>query len=318
MFICAHLWLTPRRCSLVLICGFAFALAPGWARQGDRGRICYVRQDGQDYNLHVMDAAGKNDRLLPNQPGKVNAMPAWSPNGQLIAFISGPTVQGPEFGLYVMEDDGKNVRRLAAKESMVSSPAWSPDNQRLLFLSTRGTTRYLLSVQVADDEVEEVPLEIRPLMAPFFAPDGRQIAVTASSNERDRVSWQMYTTTMLGAPPVKQTSGPGPCYGGPAGWSPDGKTMVFVSLDAPPKVPHLHLWNLDAKEEKHLIDLKLPPDVPAEWSRAGWAPDGKSVVVSHLGTAAKSALWSVTLDGTPRRLSAPDAPASFMPVVSRN
>ena len=55
-------------------------------------------------------------------------VPAWSPDGQLIAF--GSSQNG--IGIYVMDADGQNLRKLGG---FGGCPVWSPDGQKIAFHS---------------------------------------------------------------------------------------------------------------------------------------------------------------------------------------
>src|SRR5262249_50779874 len=61
--------------------------------------------------------------------------PAWSPDGEQIAFMS---TRDQTYGIYIMDANGRNVRRLTAPWRNGYSPAWSPDGQRIAFMSTQG------------------------------------------------------------------------------------------------------------------------------------------------------------------------------------
>lgn len=273
-----------------------------------RGRICYTRLQGTNYDLHVMKADGTNDRAVPNLPGKVNWLADWSPDGTELAFLSGPSIQRQDFGLYAIQPGGGDIRRLAQTEGMVGAPAWSRDGQSIYFVSDRIGSRHLLSAHPRDGKVTEVRHQLAPVMSPFFSPDGKQIAVTATPRQGDPEASQIYTSTLEGAALLKQTSGPGPSFGGQGAWSPDGQKIVFVSLDVPSKPPHLHVWNMATKEETHVLDLKLSPALPPEVARPGWSPDGRWLIVSHLGDGSRPALWRVSQDGrTQQRITPPDA-----------
>jgi len=67
-------------------------------------------------------------------------MPAWSPDGQKIAFVSH---RDDGFGkIYNMNADGTGVNRLTTFTSLVSNnhPAWSTDGTKIAFASTRDGT----------------------------------------------------------------------------------------------------------------------------------------------------------------------------------
>ena len=56
--------------------------------------------------------------------------PAWSPDGRKIAF-------GGDGEIYVMNADGRGLRRLTRNPASDGSPAWSPDGRRIAFGSER-------------------------------------------------------------------------------------------------------------------------------------------------------------------------------------
>ena len=111
---------------------------PAWSPDGQRiafssnrdgKRIAFVSYD----ELYVMDADGSNPTNLTQDAGD-DGYPAWSPDGQRIAFVS-ERDGNPE--LYVMDADGSNPTRLTQDAGRDGSSAWSPDGQRIAFVSRR-------------------------------------------------------------------------------------------------------------------------------------------------------------------------------------
>jgi TolB protein len=117
---------------------------PDWSPDGRR--IAYNADDGTGGSgVWVSDADGTDPTLLsPN--GVSNAVEStWSPAGT-IAFVStsgDPTSEDPadwNEDVYVMDDDGTNVRKVTSSTSNDHwPPAWSPDGTKLLY-TTRGDT----------------------------------------------------------------------------------------------------------------------------------------------------------------------------------
>ena len=82
-----------------------------------------------------MNADGSNQRRIAGTNGHDFA-PAWSPDGQRIAFASSRNLA---FGsrIYVMDSDGQNVTPATHTVNAVSffedEPTWSPDSLRLAY-----------------------------------------------------------------------------------------------------------------------------------------------------------------------------------------
>ncbi len=83
-----------------------------------------------------MDAQGGDATRLTESSG-LDAFPAWSPDGEKIAFTSGRD-GNPE--IYVMNADGSgqtNITNNPAQDSIQGDFSWSPDGTKILFHTDR-------------------------------------------------------------------------------------------------------------------------------------------------------------------------------------
>jgi hypothetical protein len=87
--------------------------SPAWSPNG--GQIAFVRRQHDHWEVYVVDADGKNPRRLtdtPSQPdGELgnSAAPAWSPDGQYIAFLTDRT---GKWEIWVMRADGSQQKAM--------------------------------------------------------------------------------------------------------------------------------------------------------------------------------------------------------------
>ena len=108
----------------------AVAFLPAWSPDEKR-IVFYARPPGVLGDIYVMDADGGNMRPLTDDRANDND-PAWSPDGRQIVFRSGRAGGG----IYVMNTNGRNIRRLTFFEED-QHPAWSPDGKQIAFISLR-------------------------------------------------------------------------------------------------------------------------------------------------------------------------------------
>ena len=122
-------------------------------------------------SIWLVDTDGSNPRSITADQLLAAFFPAWSPDGSQIAFVGW---EGPaDTGIYVIDADGSNLRRLAeglsggVEGAPVMAPAWSPDGNWITYLA--------ISLEQEDSEGPLVNAELR-----LVASDGSEKRTVAS------------------------------------------------------------------------------------------------------------------------------------------
>lgn len=84
-------------------------------------------------DLYTVDVESGVETKIELPPGK-HLDPAWSPDGEKIAFISDMDGEG-WFDLYTMDADGTDLEQRTDAYGDQHAPAWSPDGETLAYLS---------------------------------------------------------------------------------------------------------------------------------------------------------------------------------------
>ncbi len=112
--------------------------------------------------------------------------PAWSPDGQSIAYTSGTEV-GRQTDVFVISTLGGGPRRLTSDPADDRQPAWSPDGQWIYFVSGRGGGTHVWRQPASGGEAEQVSQAEGT--EPALSPDGRFLFARAWPND-DEI-WRM-------------------------------------------------------------------------------------------------------------------------------
>lgn len=167
-----------------------------------------------------------------------------SPDGSRIVFTSH---REDSIGLWTMNVDGTDKRKVTRREGYAGGAFFSPDGRRLVyraFYPDSEEERAVYRRMVTERMLRPVNLEIylsnadgsdeRQLTdngevnwAPVFHPDGRTIVFMSNKDQEKKRYFSLYAMNLDGSGIRRLTEGPH--FDGFPHFSPDGRRLVFVS-----------------------------------------------------------------------------------------
>ena len=288
-----------------------------YAREGTPGG---VRPDEVNFELESVNFDGTDARRLTENVVFDN-YPAWSPDGERIAYIStgsGAAAYGwNNVNLYSREADGTELRQLATGPLLHSPPRWSPDGERIAYakFSERFRDPGIYVVEAGGEDERRLTDAVS---GPTWSPDGSRIAY--AKVDGDEIA--LYTIAVDGTDARRLAAidgwQPDPKYGAPnlskvwiqkVSWSPDGtKILLLVDEHA---TPEIHTIGADGSGVTKLRVRNPSPDSIRDMA---WSPDGTRLAISgefrasgrnpEIDPAAERALVTMAADGTDVRVLA--------------
>lgn len=228
----------------------------------DGGRLVFER----GYEVWTAKRDGSDQRRVEGIPPTdlllAPRMPAFSPDGSLIAFFQND--QGPIGDYWVIPSGGGTARRLTSDVIFGGAPVWMPDGQYLVFPSQRGGSLTLWRVARDGGEPEPVLRGAGEDTEPAIARDGGKLIYT---NTRKRHTLMLTDAKTGESRAIRESR----LQMVDPSFSPDGSRVAFFSVTETGDV-HLFTINVDGSNLVQLTQGRGEQNTIPQW-----AADGKTI-----------------------------------------
>lgn len=294
-----------------------------------RRAICCVNNGG-NWELAMLDLTkGELTRFMTGDQSLTK--PTFSPDGRTIAYQT--DFQGDEnHDIVTVRTDGRGRRKVTDGVEDNSDPGFSPDGNWIAFVSNRRKdTENLYLVSAKGGRITRLTDEPLPVRGFSWSPDGTMIAYHTGIYEEDYVSIvdvrRRKAKKVLADKNVEYMIGGE--YGPENPWSPDGRSLLFMSNERDPfDIGQLDIstgrkrWVVTSSRDKYhpqwspdghalaylevddpnlVVKVKRgdrtsivsPPDGVSRQMR--WAPDGRNVYFVNGSSVRQDEIFRATV-----------------------
>ncbi len=212
--------------------------------------------------IWVLPASGGEATPLTDPFGDAR-QPAWSPDGERIAFQA---YWDGNYHIWTVRIDGSDLRQITRGPYDHREPAWAPNGESLAFSSDRAGSYDIWELATDSRALTRVTSEPGSEYAPAFSPNGRIAYARDGEASGIWANTPAGTHTQIAATEAGQTNAPS--------WSHDGLALAYNSIaDGRSR---LHVVSSEATG--HRVVSEDDEDVFP--FRASWSPDGSILYTS--------------------------------------
>jgi len=259
-------------------------------------KIAFVSTGSGNKEIYSCEFDGYDPRQLTRNHS-ITLFPAWSSNGQYLAYTSykqgkpdlfiknlaemqetsiakkglnmTPAWVPGKFELaatlsfsgdqeiYLLTGSGKIIKRLTNMRGSDISPAWSPDGKKLAFVSNRSGNPQIYIQDMDSDKVRRLTFEGNYNTQPSWSPRGDKIAYASFEDDHHNI----YVIDVEGRQPLQLTYASGDNEA--PSWSPDGSLIVFSSTREGPS--RIYVMTASGTDQRRLLVLNGEQTNP-KWS----------------------------------------------------
>ena len=263
---------------------------PAWLPGGARVGFVHLR------DIWTIDREGTNRKNITKGRFKESIWsPAWSPDGDKIAYASRV---GGIFGIvdvYLMSADGRNPRKLTDDLYHDDRPSWSPDGRKIAFaayLQPQEDWRKTEIFAIDANGGNRVNLTQNPNARSThvsWSPDGSRIAYTASP--KPLLLHAPYNIHVMDADGKNQaivTEQGRWVYEMHPTWSPDGKKIAYAK-QTPDGFHDIFTINADGSDLRNITQTHRVDEYSPAWSPPPLAVSSSGRLVTKWGEVKQSA-----------------------------
>ena len=232
-----------------------------------RTKIAFASTRDGNSEIYVMDSDGRNQRRVTVDPA-ADFLPAWSPDGKKIAFVSNRTDRNNRIKqIWVIDADGKNPIRLTDGLGD-SNPDWSPDGKKIVYDAHLDLEEHDLAhdgITVMDADGKDKRQLTLEGAHPSWSPDGRRIVFISGRNGKVN---HIYVMDADGRNRIQLTHDF--VHKRFPSWSPDERSIAYVTNQG--------IWVMDSDGENQRLLTKKNGD-----NHPSWSPDSESIAFRSSG-----------------------------------
>lgn len=158
-----------------------------------QGYIAYVEEQGvgaaKVSTLYRIRPDGSGRQMVDQLTGYIYA-PAWSADGQMLAYSKQAALQHPKIYIYDVKSGSHNL--VVNLEGSNLSPSFSPDGKKLLYSSTVGGNADIYEMQLSDGSTRQLTTLPSTEVQPSYASDGQSFVYTSDKVRAGRPSIYRY------------------------------------------------------------------------------------------------------------------------------